>query len=508
MSSGAALRLPPDLLELRGGFRNISEAWHSLAQAEWPRPHPSDSQFSHLRLYVYDFSQTDFSLTSLLKFAASLSSRFYGKQDDCLVRYCEFGLSTPNSKSKSGHVGRPWVNVRSLTSEIPVLLRLLQVCTLVDDPLQADGFLVPLPLATLSAIQWLGKIRYSPAGPDALKTANLVNVIQRNLIHLNPTSADRHIFTQSLDSIFIGVDSHARQEPSSRPLIPNQSIVMHLGDDLWQSRFYPNARRLYGPIRRTLRFGRSIILPQRSQHPRSPSDKDWSSAARPLLVFGAFGMERHPGRRMLAREVQASEHLAPGRLRVGDMRYILNSSDSQELSFDAAYEHARQASFCLCPSGDAPSFTQRFYQAVFAGCIPVFVDLYLRYPADVIAYPFPSRICWRHFVVEVPENRSALLAAVRLQGSEQKLSQLEQRLASDAFRAALEGEFKRLVPRLQQLEPHAAVARRYMRSIASVLKFDAHAANGELLLPDAASAALQELAVKLGIQPKPPDPCS
>ena len=42
---------------------------------------------------------------------------------------------------------------------------------------------------------------------------------------------------------------------------------------------------------------------------------------------------------------------------------------------------AARSSFCLCPSGDAPSFTQRLYVAVLSGCVPVRVDAYPRWPA-------------------------------------------------------------------------------------------------------------------------------
>ena len=93
----------------------------------------------------------------------------------------------------------------------------------------------------------------------------------------------------------------------------------------------------------------------------------------------------------------AKAHLAPGRVRVGDMLTLLasgnespklgnesrraqpnpvqSSRDSGPISLDEAHEQAKQATFCLCPSGDAPALTQRFYQSIFAGCIPVFIDL-------------------------------------------------------------------------------------------------------------------------------------
>ena len=74
---------------------------------------------------------------------------------------------------------------------------------------------------------------------------------------------------------------------------------------------------------------------------------------------------------------------------------------------------------------------------------------------------------------------------------------------------ALRREFASLVPRLLELEPRAAEAREYMLSVAPRLMFDAHDRDGKLRQPDAASAALRELAVKLGYaKPIGSSPCA
>ena len=348
------------------------------------------------------------------------------------------------------------------------------------------------------------------AGPTALETHRLVSEFDRVLTHLNESTAHRHVFLQSIDSTFVGLHGLRVAASSVTRQLLNRAIVMHLGDDLWSS---SSRGKRFHPIRRERSLSNSIVLPQRSQLP--PKHQAVAATSpRPLLVFGAFGMERHPGRGMLTGAMLAYQQRFPGRIRVGDMRHFLKKSAvSTSLATSMAYEHARNSTFCLCPAGDAPSFTQRFYQSIFAGCIPVFVDLYLRYPLDERrAYPYPSQICWPKFVVEVPRSRAAVLEAVGLDGVPAvPLNHSEQHRAGDAFRQVLLDEFERLAPRLARLEratAQLAAAQQYMASIANLLKFDAHSAvDGRLADPDASSAALRELAVRLHVVSEPRDPC-
>jgi len=176
-----------------------------------------------------------------------------------------------------------------------------------------------------------------------------------------------------------------------------------------------------------------------------------------------------------------STHLAPGRVLVG------RTSDFASLAVAARHQH--NSTFCLCPSGDAPSFTQRFYVSILHGCIPVRVDTYLRYPPDPsgeeYAYPFPHLIDWRRVVIQLSANG----------GNATKES-----LTRDGFRH-LRGSLEALIPRLLALEAsgEARAMRDYMRRIAPLLTFDTHSASsGQLHRQDAPSAALHELAVRLG----------
>ena len=80
-----------------------------------------------MKLYVYTLDGSSFGFASLLRTAVQLSAdhhKLYGLQDDCLVRYCDLGVATHN---ENGSTGNQAANFRQFTSEIPVLMRILQV---------------------------------------------------------------------------------------------------------------------------------------------------------------------------------------------------------------------------------------------------------------------------------------------------------------------------------------------------------------------------------------------
>ena len=92
-----------------------------------------------MRLFVYGLNGSQFSLKTLFKTAVELSAAregLYGDQDDCLMRHCNLGVAT---NTPNGSYGKQGSNFRQFTSDVPVILRLLQSCTLVDDPEKADG---------------------------------------------------------------------------------------------------------------------------------------------------------------------------------------------------------------------------------------------------------------------------------------------------------------------------------------------------------------------------------
>lgn len=173
----------------------------------WPQPHQRDSSFKSMRLFVYPL----FDLTATV---ASAASKFlcgsYGSERECLLRGCNLGWS-------------PIENLRQHTSELLVLMRLVQSCTIVTDPASADGFLVPALLGMQQALGW-----HSFAVPTLrtlvnLTTVQLVEQLHRRLVHLRPETAARHIFLQTVDSCHTGLRP---SRGAASPFLPTSSIVV------------------------------------------------------------------------------------------------------------------------------------------------------------------------------------------------------------------------------------------------------------------------------------------
>lgn len=83
------------------------------------------------------------------------------------------------------------------------------------------------------------------------------------------------------------------------------------------------------------------------------------------------------------------------------------------LPVDEYNEIMRSSSFCLCPPGWAP-WTQRFMDAIAAGCIPVLFRT--TEPSFMMRLPFSDVVPWHAFTVVIPPERAArvgtLLAAI------------------------------------------------------------------------------------------------
>lgn len=470
-------------------------AWTRFGVSDWPLPHPKDVRdFKRLRVYVYDLPDV-----YVAGVAQYLSALLAPKQlelqhlqrrreqaiarepaagiSHCMVRRCV--LRNVLNSSRAAAFGR--LGLRQYTSEIPVLLRLLQVATLVARPEDAHAFLVPMPIGT-----WItsGFIRQRPGS-----LRGLYYNLSQHLPHLNQQTARRHVYLASQDSAFVRVPAPFATE----------SIVFTLGDDEW------NATRLrFRTFRRDAHFRRSIVLPFRSElpdlaeiralhDPSHPSHRQDIAHRRPLLLYAALSVGRNAARRAM---VDAIQNVSSAYGHALQRRIVLGEIGGGYDDVDRRARRARESTFCLAPAGDAPSFTQRFYFALIRGCIPVRVNPFTRHEATRhqheeagtstgrgeseprkppgFAYPFPSLIDWnRGIVVEVNATTAG---------------------------------YRSILPRLVELEERAHLARRYLlEEAAHWLLFDGHndetRHNGSRALPlqDAASAALYTLAEKLDV---------
>ena len=92
-----------------------------------------------LKLFVYDSLLTNNSNT--LKFGRYFSNTTVDGQKNCLISTCQY-----NDFSRA--------NVRVFTSDVPVYLELRKACPIVNDPAEADAFIVPALMGTVTTAAW------------------------------------------------------------------------------------------------------------------------------------------------------------------------------------------------------------------------------------------------------------------------------------------------------------------------------------------------------------------
>ena len=416
--------------------------WKAFPRSSWPSPHPLDAAFAQMRLYVYPLPAAyNHGVMRALVSLMAVEWPDYNASF-CLLQRCACGAAKTR------------LQLRQITSEVPILLRLLQTATLVDDVRQADGFVVPFLVASW---QRHAAIRRRPYVLRSLMTN-----LSKYLVHLNRDTAARHIFFASQDSCFNPFGAHVPHA--------ERAIVLNLGPGHWNT-----SRVRTSVFKRRARFSRTITIPHRSELPDVEKGlfSSWERP-RPILLFGAMNGQRNPARLELMRAIQRHSALAPGRIRVGELSEL-----SPNGTFGGLARLTRRSVFCLAIAGDAPSFTQRFYFSVVRGCIPIYLGPMGGYAflggeptPEEPDFPFGHLIDWRRIVVVLNKTEGAI-------------------------RSSSEPSYEALVARLLKLEPQAAAVRRYMRRVAHWLMFDAHAADGTLHRQDAASAALYSIGAKL-----------
>ena len=450
-------------------FPSNASYWPRQVPADqWPPPHPRDAAFRRVRLYVYPLPR-EFTYDVYEQFGNRMRGA-YGTKGFCLVRGCNLDWHTSSAQ------------MRQYSSEVPIVMRMLQAFRVVDKAEEADAFLVPFPIGLWQVAGWVFR--------RSTKFNALLDALPTRLPHLTEATAARHIFLDAVDSFHLAIGAVL-------PMAP-RAIVIHLGDDLWNRSHASPARHTHSRaiVRRGTRFNRSVVVPYRSVLPAGPVPAREHS--REWLLFGAFDMRRHPRRGLLTRsllEQAAAQPRLAGRVRVGTLDGVGSLAEASAM--------ASRSTFCLCASGDAPSFTQRFYFSILHGCIPVRVDLYFRAPDDPgLALPFPSLIEWERIIIDLRPNMTGLPIA------DGPVARHHRRGRSAEDADLLDAEFRRridgLLLRLVDEEQRTAVARReYMRSVAHWLTFDAHGADGHLRKQDAASATLHEIARLLGIETRP-----
>ena len=350
-----------------------------------PRPVPCQSDYvrgKHLRLFVYALPWAYSG--QIVEYVESQAKKFlsvkcaYLREDTC-----------PNSGFS--HLE----NLRSHCTDVPLMYKLLQVATIVDDAERADIFLVPFLMGCNAMLGWGHGMQRINARAHHAFFDGFPKWTREHLPHYQ-RYPHRHLFLFPLDSMF-------------SPLWLRGAMISHTG-----AGYVSGARDVPVPY--------LVSLPAAAVYaPPEP---------RTNFVFLMASNSRNPVRSEVARQLRAAS-ATPGATHGRGKVELYETNVERPMTLDAkqTMQSMRQTMFCIAPTGDSDGFTQRFYYIIAAGCIPVRVDTYYSaFAFSRVAWPFKQTIQWRKAVVLVPPKvlRSVGLLPVLLNISDAQANRMQE----------------------------------------------------------------------------------
>ena len=279
-----------------------------------PLPHADDYvRGKRLRLFVYALPWAY--AGQIVEYVEAQARRFLGvscsylREDTCPNR----GFS---------HLE----NLRSHCPDVPLLYKLLQVSTVVDEPSAADIFVVPFLMGCNAMLGWGNGMQRVNAKAHHAFFGDFKRFARTHLPHF-ATFPHRHLFLFPLDSMF---------SPSwLRP-----GILSHTG-----AGYVSGGRDVPVPY--------LVSLPASAVYaPPEPTTN---------FVFLMASNSRNKVRAEIAAQLRAARG-APDATR-GRGRIELYETDvtkPMSLSADETMRRMRATTFCIAPTGDSDGFTQRF----------------------------------------------------------------------------------------------------------------------------------------------------
>ena len=284
--------------------------------------------------------------------------------------------------------------VREYSAEVPILQRLLRTCPQrTADPATADVFVVPYYAGFALTLGWeVSDRRFGPGARAMHKKMDFYSRhrLSRELRHLNPETANRHVFFFTADLEwccqfarrmgFPLVGTNASDEWAHN--VTGRVILVNLGDDQIIHRrrqeeglhlrvlSVPNETdQTLWPIRVT----NGLVVPYRVSH--WVDDRAWRTwrpeAPRRYLLFSNVDVKRTAMRGAILHLINKTAHRAGASSRV----YLATMLPGQRMAPPAeAQRLSLDSDFCFCPTGDAKGFTARLYFSLLLGCLPVRVD--------------------------------------------------------------------------------------------------------------------------------------
>jgi hypothetical protein len=422
--------------------------------------------------------------------------------ESCLTGPCRYSgwgpfLSAAQPQPKPGNF-----TVREYSAEVPILQRLLRSCPhRTTDPAAADMFVVPYYFGLAATLGWKVSDRYFGSGARAMHknmTLYAKKHLWRELRHLNPQTASRHVFFFTADLEWccpfshrvglslLGTDASDKWADNTTGRV----ILVNLGDDQIVNvrPMRPRVLSLSKAIKHNqtfwpVRVTNGLVVPFRvSQWVDDRAWRTWRpEAQRRYRLFSNVDVKRSTMRGEVLRMINRSAHKAGA----SSSLYLATMLWGQRMAPPAeAQRLALESDFCFCPTGDAKGFTARFYFSLLLGCLPVRVDgwephwepgrLHSGQLKMNTTWPFQHLVDWRRLVVEVPWHGRSLRSRYAL------------------LRTLLS------MPRAEVL-----ARRRYLRSVVHWLGYRELAdgeAGGDGMARDAADAAVAELVARVQVE--------
>ena len=290
-----------------------------------PRPEPCAQDYARgkrLRLFVYALPWAY--AGQIVEYVESQARRLLG------VR-CAYLREDTCPNTGFSHLE----NLRSHCTDVPVMYKLLQVASIVEDPLQADVFLVPFLMGCNAMLGWGHGMQRVNARAHHAFFDDFARFSREQLAHY-ARWPHRHLFLFPLDSMF-------------SPKWLRRSMIAHTGSGIIAS-------------------GLDVTIPYLVTLPRSTGGAP-STGLRRNFVFLMASPSRNKVRAEVARQLRLASAgpSARGRIEL----YETDVTKNMPLSASETMARMRATTFCVAPTGDSDGFTQRFYSIIAAGCIPV-----------------------------------------------------------------------------------------------------------------------------------------
>jgi len=325
-----------------------------------PKPTPSATDFTRgrrLKLFVYALPWAYSG--QIVEYVESQARRFLGVK-------CAYLREDTCPNSGFSHLE----NLRSHCTDVPLMYKLLQVATIVDDAERADIFLVPFLMGCNAMLGWGHGMQRVNAKAHHAFFDNFGKWTADNLPHY-AKYAHRHLFLFPLDSMF-------------SPKWLRGAMISHTG-----AGYVSGGRDVTVPY--------LVSLPQDAVYaPPEP---------RQNFLFLMASNSRNPVRSEVARQMRAARSLGAAGTHGRGIVELYETDVTKPMSLDAraTMSKMRATTFCVAPTGDSDGFTQRFYYIIAAGCIPVRIDTYYSdFSFGRVAWPFKQNIAWHKAVVLVP----------------------------------------------------------------------------------------------------------